>query len=307
MPWSSETDEELTADDLTMIITALGQVQNKTWQMTKFMEMHGHAVNSTNPLIIPDGTMIQGPYDRLKRVVSDEDWIKARRMVQAPLSAWKVPPPDAITVSDPLGKESQITFTELQAQCTSAEDEAAALLTKVKESYVSEVEGAGANPEQEITVYTMSITGKVTPLVVMPHDSLATLKSKFQDKEGIPPDQIVFFAQARDAVDNPNVISNAIHIRGVTELIKHGETDTYDSVMLLGALQLWSETDTAASLRLHDGAKLFHVLQLRGGRSPLCNEQELQEQLAVAAAYVKKDMAKMARSNSSAFGCCTLM
>ena len=30
--------------------------------------------------------------------------------------------------------------------------------------------------------------------------------------------------------------------RGVTELIKHGETDTYDSVMLLGALQLWNET-----------------------------------------------------------------
>jgi hypothetical protein len=285
----------LSDGDLANLTKVAADLESKTKQMGQFqtifessrrnheiMEKEGLATEGRSG---PDNTIIQGPHDRLQRCLADESTQRAIQVSVAPPSAWSI---DGGLPDD---------FTERVQRLREAEANARAKVEEIKTKYMSEVEGCGAAPDREITLKSMSLTGKVTQVRLLPNDSLETVKGKLQDATGIPPDQLSIFVQPRHKDLRSGKLVYAVQIKGCTDLIKHADLVwVWEKINATAGLSLWEPGDTAASFGLHDGAECFHILGF-GGRSPLCTPAEQREQEAIAMAWMKRDIAEFKREH----------
>jgi len=296
------SEDKLVAEDLVLLQKTTEDIEMKASQMRSFMKLYG--MFSQSEAIKREGganaSLIQGPHDRLARHLNGAMARRAKEVISQPASSW------AIALPDDFEARKQKVGDVLRA----AEE----LLAEVNAKYAKEVSGCGSDPTSEITLKSMSLTGKIVELRMLPTDSLEAAKRKLQDREGLPPNQVNFFVEPRDNqlfVEPRDSIVHVTQIRGTSALLHHSEYTHVWDAMNTSSLKLWEPADTPGSLGLHDGAQMFHVLSLGG--SPLCSTAEALAQQKVAFEYVQKGMKEMVkelkkeqRSSSGGGGCCVL-
>ena len=298
---SASSEDKLVEEDLALMDKAVEGLEMKTSQMNSFMKLYGMFANSDAIAREggPNADLIQGPHDRLARQLNSSLARRAKEVIDQPASSWAV--------------ELPADFEARKQKVADALQAAEELLTQVNSKYAKQVSGCGSDPTAEITLNSMSLTGKIVPLRLLPTDSLEIAKRKLQDREGIPPSQLNFFVEPRDKQLSTKIV-HVTQIRGTSALLQEAQFRHVWDAMNTSSLKLWEEADTPASLGLHDGARMFHVLTLGG--SPFATPLETAEQQKVAFAYIGKETKKMLKEmkqldrgggGGGGGGCCALM
>ncbi len=86
---------------------------------------------------------------------------------------------------------------DLMAMAMKANDDAASFMRKLKEKLCPELFRGGGAAASAVTlsdtatgtIHIKTLTGKIVSVEVDPSDTVATVKLRYQDKEGVPPDQ----------------------------------------------------------------------------------------------------------------------
>jgi hypothetical protein len=269
-----------TVKDLKNLSIVADELEAKTTQMASFESMYSLSVSS-DAINRPEPALIQGPHDRLAAALAKEVTRRALEVSAMPMHSW---------AGLKLPEDDLFEYVRERERLKKAVAAARAKLGEVERDYADEVGGCGTRPTREISLHSMSLTGRVTTIHVLPDDGLDAVKGKLQSAEGIPADQINLFVTSPRKQDVSKVVY-ATQIRGATDLIKHKEyVHVWEKLNSTAGLQWWEDGDTAASFALHDGAEIFHFLTLDPGRSPLCSPAEQAEQDKLGRQWMKADM-----------------
>ena len=294
----------LTDEERKLLTRATEDLERKTKQAEQFRRMYDMSKESAKKNIDsefqvrPEPKIIQGAYDRLGVTLEPRDKGAKGPMAQALKLVGRI-----ATTTDATAEE-----VELVRHFEAAKEAAAAKLTEIMNKYSAEIEGCGAVPGSKIALKLMSVIGKVHEFTVSVDDNLAEVKAKVNNRTGIPLEGINIFVHPRKVVLDGLQVVFATQIKGATDLIdesaihimpKAERHAVWDKINGTGGYGLWGDSDTAASLGLHDGAEgllwSMPVGPSMKGRSPLCTADELRTQDAIAMAWYKQDVKALQR------------